>query len=303
MKNTPFYMQSQFQFDAMPNEADLPRKFAGIGYSGGLVHDSGESMVIDLSTTSITSPMPLLLQHDHNHVIGSISSANKDNNSLTVSGELFSDIDTFAASVAAKCKRGAAYQMSVGLFDCTRDFIPAGQAVIVNGKNFNSPLTVLRNGNIREVSIVALGADSNTNVTMFSQTNHKGANTMPDQSAEIEKLKAEIVKLKEEAKAANKKFAEQQEAIRTEEVKQLFSACKKDFTADSATPFMSLDSKQFSAISAAMKELTVKAETPPLNPKLFSAQVTDGKADDLIINKTFSIAEAYSLNKKHSQGV
>ena len=59
--------------------------------------------------------------------------------------------------------------MSVGLYSFTTESIPAGKSVNVNGQVFSGPLRVLRKGQVREVSIVTLGADPKTAVQVFTR--------------------------------------------------------------------------------------------------------------------------------------
>ena len=59
--------------------------------------------------------------------------------------------------------------MSVGLYAFTTESIPAGKSVNVNGQVFNGPVNVLRKGQVREVSIVTLGADPKTAVQVFTR--------------------------------------------------------------------------------------------------------------------------------------
>jgi hypothetical protein len=83
---------------------------------------------------------------------------------------LFSDIPGSPAErIAQTAQRGAPYQMSVGLFNYSEEFISSGQHVKVHGKEHTGPLTVLRRGTVRECSIVALGADSATSARLFGR--------------------------------------------------------------------------------------------------------------------------------------
>jgi hypothetical protein len=112
---SPLYLSAPIALAAAEGE-DLPRRFSGLAYSGGLVEDWNFPIVIDLSATSIADGLPLLYRHDQERDIGVIDGVTNDGASLSVSGELFSDLDDDARKIAAKSRRKALYQMSVGLF-------------------------------------------------------------------------------------------------------------------------------------------------------------------------------------------
>lgn len=145
----------------------LPAKFSGVAYSGGFV--PGYGVVIDLATTEFAQKMPLLANHDHTLMIGVVSEGNKDNGRMSVAGALFSDIaGSRAEQIAQFAQRGMPFQMSVGLFGYNELYVPAGKSEQVNGQEFQGPVTVLRGGRVREVSVVALGADPNTEAQFFN---------------------------------------------------------------------------------------------------------------------------------------
>lgn len=312
MSKQPLYLSAALTFDALQSGDNLPKKFNGIAYSGGAVNDWGEQIVIDLASTLTAPSMPLLFQHDHSCVIGAIPTAINDGSSLSVSGELFSDIDETALAIAKKAQRGACYQMSVGIFDFSRETIPAGKNITVNGCEFTSPVTVLRNGNIREVSIVALGADANTNATFFNKdANKENKQTRKELSMteeEIKQMQSENATLKEqlasktaEAEAALAELSAKAAEARTAEIKSLFSAIGEDYSDEKGIPFISMTNEQFSATAETMKKLA--ANKPNLNTALFSQTVVSGKEDTTnTTSSKLSPSDHYALRKKLEQG-
>lgn len=139
----------------------LPSRFSGVAYSGGFVPDYG--LVIDLSSTTFKQRMPLLNSHWRSDIVGVVEQAANKDGAMTVAGRLFSDMAGSAAErIAQLAQRGAPFEMSVGLYAFAEDAVPAGKSANVNGQVFNGPLNVLRNGQVREVSIVTLGADPRT---------------------------------------------------------------------------------------------------------------------------------------------
>jgi hypothetical protein len=57
--------------------------------------------------------------------------------------------------------------MSIGLYGYTEDQIGSQQSATVNGTTVTGPLTIMRNGRVRECSICVLGADRNTSASFF----------------------------------------------------------------------------------------------------------------------------------------
>lgn len=191
---------------AAPQGAALPAQFSGIAYSGGQV--PGYGCVIDLATTQFAATMPLLAEHNRSEIIGVIDSTTNDGANLTVSGKLFSDIPGSCGEQIAQCAvRGAPYQMSVGLFGYNELWVASGSSQLVNGQVFQGPVTVLQGGRVREVSVVALGADPNTDAQFFSAPTHatpnppkpQGPITMPPT---IEELTAQVATLTAQLAAA-----------------------------------------------------------------------------------------------------
>lgn len=169
MDQAPFYLTAPLALAASSDPQAPPSRFSGIAYSGAVFSDWGERVVIDLASTQIEDAMPLLHEHQRKAVIGAVTAATNDGATLSVAGELFTDLDEEAAQIAAKAARGARYQMSIGLFDVRTEVVPPTVApVTVNGQTLTGPLTVLRGGLVREVSIVTLGADRGTNAAFFS---------------------------------------------------------------------------------------------------------------------------------------
>lgn len=145
----------------------LATRLEGVAYTGGLV--ASMNIVIDLSSTRVDPRMPLLAEHERDKIIGVVERAAIEGRQIVVAGKLFSDLPgSTAQRIAELCARGMPYQMSVGLFGYTESYIPSGTVLTVNSATVTGPATVLRGGHVREVSIVALGADSDTTAKLFS---------------------------------------------------------------------------------------------------------------------------------------
>ena len=160
-------LTAPLQLRAASDGKKLPSQFSGVAYTGGLVPSFG--VVIDLASTTVPPVMPLLSEHVRTDMIGLVSSTRKQNDQLIVTGALYSDMaGTQAEKIAQLSQRGFPFQMSVGLFNFSEESVQAGQRVNVNGRDFVGPVTVLRNGAVRECSIVTLGADPDTEARFFN---------------------------------------------------------------------------------------------------------------------------------------
>lgn len=176
----------------------LPAKFSGTAYSGGFV--PGYGVVIDLATTTFAQKMPLLADHDHSAILGVINEGNVANGKLSVAGLLFSDMaGSRAEQIAQFAQRGMPFQMSVGLFGFNEMYVRAGASVQVNGQEFPGPVTVLSGGKVREVSVVALGADPNTEAQFF---NAQFTTPQENSSMDLNALTARVAELTAELKTA-----------------------------------------------------------------------------------------------------
>ena len=165
-----------------------PRKMTGLAYSGGRV--PGRNMVIDLASTRAALPAPLLAHHDRTATIGRVTAARIDS-SIAVEAELYSDVDETAREIAEKAARGHPWQLSIGLFDFNVEYVDNGKSVVVNGQDIAGPIAVLRDGTVREVSVVALGADPNTTTSFFSAEKEPDAMNIAELTALVATLTAE----------------------------------------------------------------------------------------------------------------
>lgn len=241
------------------NDDKLARRFFGIAYSGGFV--PGYHIVVDLDSVRLADDMPLLDAHaNKNHaVIGAITETRIEGGKLEVGGDFFSDIDPVAEMIARKVKRGAKYQMSIGIHDANEEFISPGKSVTVNGQEFAGPITILRDAHIREVSVVPLGADANTRATFFKTPEGKQVEleALRKQNTELSAKVAELTTdrdgLRKELEAARKELDEIKRKAREEKVKALFSAIGVEYTDEAASPYLEMSSKAFEAVSAHMK--------------------------------------------------
>lgn len=306
----PLYFIAPVALEAI-GSSELPSRFSGVAYSGGKITDWDYPVIIDLASTKIADWMPLLYQHRHDAMIGTVAETRNDGASLTVSGSLFADIDDDAGQIARKASRGARYQMSVGLFGANYERIDSPDAsVTLNGQTVNGPLVVLRDGMVREVSIVTLGADAQTNAAFFSALSSGAASPptppeeppMPDQnpdlagqvaalSAQIADLTTQLQAATARAESAESALAETQRQTRLAAVRDLFAAVGREFSDEAAAPYLGMPADVFAVVAADLKA-TRPAKTVPAH--LFQERATGepGQAPALL-----SASEIYAKRR------
>ncbi len=175
--------------------ADAPNKQPSVlieAYSGGIMSPPGWGDVsVDLSRLEITAQLPLLADHQNslNGVVGHGVPSVKG-------GKLYVEGKLSAASEAGKTilqlhRDGVHLQASLGMTPTKQTFYEHGKTVTVNGRTLTAGergLIVVEAGRLREVSIVALGADSETSVSIAAQKGQTMTTQNPGQDLEAIRL-------------------------------------------------------------------------------------------------------------------
>lgn len=249
-------------------------------------------MYVDLATLTIEPSVPVLADHDPAKVIGIFSSIANSGQNLTADGVLFVEEDEQAETIYKKAKRGMKWQTSMGVFDYAFEDVPSGQTFQINGQTAQGPATVLRNGYLREGSIVALGADKATSATFFHQRassapiSPKEGAPMPTQ-IEFDELKTELAAIKALLAEKDAALLAATTAQRTVEVKELFSAIGREFDPAKAAPYIALSADSFAAIAADLKANSKPAQPAPLpahfSASAFAAGVTPHPAENPLV--------------------
>ena len=152
-------------------------KVVGVAYSGGKMNLPGwrHPVVVDLAGMEIPESVPLLTNHENktDSRIGLISAAVR-NNVLEITGEIVSDSKD-AADIIAQGKAGADWQLSIGADVKECELVKGCREV--NGQEVEGPFYHIKKSTLREVSVVAVGADAHTNMKVnakFNLVNQEG---------------------------------------------------------------------------------------------------------------------------------
>ena len=278
-------------------EGKKKRTFSGVAYSGEVITDHWywERIIFDLDSMQIKGRIPALLDHSTRQRAGAINSHNIDHqNGLTVSGDLMSN--EFGTQVAQDSDDGFPWQMSVRIEPTTTEDVAPDQAVTVNGKTYQGPITVFRGGRIREVSFCALGADENTNAVAASHNpTHQpkeGTNV-----TELEQAQAKIKELEQkntQLEADVKKFAA---AKREAEITALTTETKTEFSAEEKAEMVKLDDAAFAFSAAQIRKFS--ANSAPQKPELpsFLTQHQAGGDQHQFNAKPMSLADQAKARK------
>lgn len=164
-------------------------KVMGIAYSGGKMNLPGwkHPVVVDLAGMEIPDTVPLLTNHENktDSRVGIISASIKDN-ALEISGEIVSDSKD-AQDIVAQGKAGADWQLSIGADVKECELVKSSRTV--NGQEIEGPFYHVTKSTLREVSVVAVGADAHTSMKVTANFNLSKPNIEGESMTEENKKK------------------------------------------------------------------------------------------------------------------
>lgn len=154
-----------FEVEAQAGGAgDLPR-VSMLAYTGVPMKLDGFHLpvVVDLETLKVPrQKVPILRGHDADRIAGHSESIDVSAQRLKAAGVL-SGMPQHTEDVRATARHGFPWQVSIGAQTVTRpQHVPAGETAKVNGRVWHGPLLVARNAVLRELSLLPMGADGNT---------------------------------------------------------------------------------------------------------------------------------------------
>ncbi len=162
-------------------------KVIGIAYSGGKMNLPGwkQPVVVDLAGMELPESIPLLTNHENktDSRIGLVSASIK-NNTLEITGEIVSDSKE-AQDIVAQGKAGADWQLSIGADVKKCELVHSKREV--NGQELAGPFYHILQSVLREISVVAVGADAHTAMKVTAQfnLNHQGDTMLQESENKI----------------------------------------------------------------------------------------------------------------------
>lgn len=163
---------SDLQFIQAADETSRP-KVVGMAYGGGKINLGwGEPVVVDLAGMTVPETVPLLQNHDNrtSSRIGVVVAKVVDG-TLEIEGEITSETED-AANIVAQGKAGADWQLSIGADVQKGELVKANR--VVNGQELEAPFYLVSASALREVSVVAVGADASTVMKIAASFNLQG---------------------------------------------------------------------------------------------------------------------------------
>jgi hypothetical protein len=158
-------------------------KVKGVAYSGGKMNLPGwkHPVVVDLSGMEIPDTVPLLTNHENRtgSRVGMVA-ARVEDNALHIDGEIVSG-NGQAAGIVEQAEAGADWQLSIGAEVKQSDLVKTGTRV-VNGQEHAAPFYHVTASVLREVSVVAVGADQGTRMQVAASFTLTGEVPMQDEN-------------------------------------------------------------------------------------------------------------------------
>ena len=167
-----------------PAQSDALTAISGIAYSGGAIRQPWSEMPIyvDLQGLTIRAQVPLLYSHTNEPYcrLGAVTATVADNQ-LAIEGGIDKDMPYAAGLIEAGKK--IPWQLSVGILIAAMEEIKPGESRTVNGQDVTGPAYVAAKSELQEVSVVAVGANANTQLNILASLNlTTGEPNMPNQT-------------------------------------------------------------------------------------------------------------------------
>ena len=152
-------------YELPKQDGDKPVRCTGVAYSGGSFRQWWSTLpcYVDLSGMRMAEQVCLMYDHDYDPEcrLGVIEAKN-DGKTLTIDGE-FDTGNPLAQSIIRSGKKFN-WQLSIGAENVKVERVDEGTVETINGNTVNGPAIVVRESILREVSIVAIGADAKTSM-------------------------------------------------------------------------------------------------------------------------------------------
>ena len=152
-------------YEVPEQDGDKPVRCTGVAYSGGSFRQwwSALPCYVDLSGMRLAEQVCLMYNHSYDPEcrLGVIEAKN-DGKTLTIDGEF--DTGNILAQSIIRAGKKFNWQLSIGAENVKVERVDEGTVETINGNTVNGPAIVVRESVLREVSIVAIGADAKTSM-------------------------------------------------------------------------------------------------------------------------------------------
>ena len=177
-------------------------KVLGVAYTGGKMKLPGwrYPVVVDLQGLEIPESVPLLTNHENRtgNRVGMIR-ARIEGHTLVIEGEILSS-SRQAQGIVEQARAGADWQLSIGAEVKEAELVRGKRTV--NGQVHMGPFYHVKRSVLREVSVVAVGADVSTRMKVAARFHLSGGSIM-----EFEKWLEELASKGLKLSTLQRKFA------------------------------------------------------------------------------------------------
>jgi hypothetical protein len=165
--------EANIQMAESPSNIDeLPEsvEFDSIAYTGSVIKQgwSWWPIVVDIQGVDAFLPLPALADHTNkcSSSLGQHESVSLINNEITSSGKIYPRYSPVAANIFNTAKLGQRWQMSIAGPIRSIEELKEGEQIEVNGETFHGPIYIVRRMTVREITVVPVGADVDTELTI-----------------------------------------------------------------------------------------------------------------------------------------
>jgi hypothetical protein len=157
------------EIQALAGGAGGQPQVSGLAYTGVPMKLDGFAypVVVDLESLKVPRQnLPILRNHDDDRIVGHSTAVEASPQRLKFKGVL-SGLPAHADEVKQTAAGGFPWQVSIGAAMPRKpEFVPEGESATVNGRRWPGPLLVVRGASLRELSVLAMGADDNTQASV-----------------------------------------------------------------------------------------------------------------------------------------
>lgn len=164
---------------------DLLKPITGIAYSGGVMGQPYGNVVVDLAGVSFAPQVPLMYNHynEPEYRLGEVVCRIEDGK-IVIDGAIDQTFNRGRNIVEAG--KHIKWQLSIGASGEEVEYLPEEAEAVVNGNVVKGELFIYRKCIIREVSVVAIGADAETEMRIAASFNLNPIPVVENQKKENE---------------------------------------------------------------------------------------------------------------------
>lgn len=278
--NNNLTIKAEFQSDEPGKK--IPRVH-GLAYAGGKLELGWElPVVVDLEGLEIPAEIPLLINHENKTEsrVGVITAEVTDN-SLTIDGQILSESPE-AKDLVTQGKNST-WQMSIGadVIECTK--VETG-SMTVNGQEQIAPFIYVSKATLREISVVAVGADIHSKMVIEAKAELKNL------TLGVEKMAEDIEKDVEKVVADGTETVDVQKALenerkRIQEIKKIIDGEDKELEDEAIEAGWTAD------ITAGKMLSKIRAGRPTVNITTKKSELASDKVIEAALSLRAGVSE------------